>query len=265
MSCDLIELVSVFNAVFDDMAKTQKKKRKMNPNDAAAEATQVYQEQLSRWANDVREGLATHDFFRVMIVQKKCRAPLDHFHLFMQKNSRSDTDPSTLSLLVWGKAAELHSDLKDLCDLDSWQDTISNIPQSLRAEYIDFIVSVTASQLADFEMRVMVPLQALDLQMLWLGKCDPHETDTDRVRVCRRLLEDDEAAMPLVPLKLRYLFSSELAYAVRSGGKLPTSLWLLMRSVCAAFKADTQDIESINSVIKDRGGKQTTKHCFPFV
>ncbi len=122
-------------------------------------------------------------------------------------------------------------------------------------DYTHFIVSVTSSHLADFEMRVMTPIKGLDLQILWLSRKHPTQHCAERVRVCKAILGEPEDKLPLLVLKIRFCFFSELRYCVDSAGQLPTTLWTVFRSIAAAWRADTQDIESINSLIKDRQGE----------
>ena len=89
-----------------------------------------------------------------------------------------------------------------------------------------------------------------------------------RLTVCKRLLHTADRELPLTALKVKHMFACEVQYAVRSNGKLPTTLWLLMSTVCCAWKTETQDIEWINSLIKDsawddRNAPQTLAQVHP--
>eukprot|EP00959_Pyramimonas_sp_CCMP1952_P437117 9152007-Pyramimonas_sp.AAC.2 len=87
---DFVQLCAVFEDLFDEMsAKADKRKTKYqkrdDPTEVSAEMSEIYQQQLSRWAADVKNALSGVHFFHVMVVMSKARAPLDHFHLFLQR------------------------------------------------------------------------------------------------------------------------------------------------------------------------------------
>ena len=108
------ELREVLLRVFDDSASGgNAKRRKANPDpmEVQAEATDAYKAQLSRWSADVKAGIESNRFCFTMMIIHRCRQPLDHLHLFLQRKHGGSTEPSTLARLVWGKASEIYQDL----------------------------------------------------------------------------------------------------------------------------------------------------------
>ncbi len=120
LSGSAADLRRVREEVFtEDEKKNKGKKRKADlDTEVQAESTEAYKEQMGRWAADVRIGVASNDFFYVMMILRRCREPLDHFHLYLQRRHSEDRlEPTTLAKLVWGKAQDIHSDLAALCNL----------------------------------------------------------------------------------------------------------------------------------------------------
>eukprot|EP00959_Pyramimonas_sp_CCMP1952_P380077 7962292-Pyramimonas_sp.AAC.1 len=145
----------------------------------------------------------------------------------------------------------MHAELIDLCQPNSWADFLDGAPISQAGDYSKFALDVACSHLADYEMRVLSIVNSLNCQVLLLGKCLPGDPDEKRKNIAADILAVPEREAPILVIKIRYLFWRELAYCRDNAGRLPTTLWLIIRTICAGLKAETQDIEGINSVIKD--------------
>ncbi len=132
-----------------------------------------------------------------------------------------------------------------------WNDVLDKLPATGIQEYVRLIASITSEHLTDYEMRILRPLSGLEYQMLWLAESPPEVEKTKRADVCRAILACRDNDVHINVLKLKYCFFRELQYGVASGGRIPATLYTIMRAIACAWRADTQDIESINSLIKD--------------
>ena len=113
------------------------------------------------------------------------------------------------------------------------------------------LLKLSCSQAADYDHRIMSRVKGFSApaQLLALVKESAGIVCPVRRDLCRRLLQADAKDLHLTVLKLRTVFYKEVQDCAASG-TLAMPLYGLLRSVASAWRPDSQDIESINSMIK---------------
>ena len=67
---------------------------------------------------------------------------MDHFANTISKKREPGT-PTSLSLLIWGRAKKIEQDLAELCNPDQWEDILDEVPVVDMVVFKQFIMVLT--------------------------------------------------------------------------------------------------------------------------
>ena len=86
--------------------------------------------------------------------------------------------------------------------------------------------------------------------MLWFAHGTVDDKCPDRVLVAKELLQTDAANLPPTARKVKKLFFKELIQVIGADGECPVALYVPFRMLACKWRADTQEIEGIMSMIQ---------------
>lgn len=137
--------------------------------------------------------------------------------------------------------AGIRQESRSLMDLKAFNEVLSGIADSpTRSKYTGLVLKMSASQLADFDVRIMCRVNSDPARLLLLAKELPDVACPMRQALCKDLLNQAPSAMHLTALKVRTTFAEEIKVCARQG-TLAVPLFAIMATVAATWRPDSQD------------------------
>lgn len=227
LRCPLDTLHKVWNRVFAFIPEAAAAGHVGGLDELAAEETKAYQEKMGRWARDAGRGLHDDRFWLTLQLSKKLKESLDHLLHFLMQNRHGG--PLNLSVLVWGKAAEIREHICKLFEPDQWTELLSFATKvGLHDVMRGCIRQELFSMLADYDRRIMHRVTLSPYDLLWFAY-KPHDQYCEqRKLIASKLLESDETALHVTACKVKQLFPAAVKFAAHSG-KVPLQLYAIFR------------------------------------
>lgn len=255
------ELLAVLNDAFLKQARHQADRASRNPDELGAQLEHVvdelsldqrllFSQNMSLWCKGAAEAINSPAFWVVMCIRHRVGVPLERFRRFLQKHEvlKKSTSAGSLAHLVWGKASEYLQMFDSLMDDAPWQDILSGWPaEQGRQSLMGLIQWMVAACAADFQRRIVARLAEYPFCLLWLAKEEPTKVCHRRKAVAVDLLSRDD--LDPNARKLRQLFEAQLQETSETG-LLDRTLWTHVRALAMMWRCGTEEIESINSLIK---------------
>ena len=139
----------------DKSAGSKVKKRKLGEgsgqmDEMGVEETAERTEKLGRWATDALRGVKCNLFYLCLLVSSRTKVPLDHC-LYALMQAQPYGEPTSLALLIWGKAQLLRGDLAKLRLRSAWVDIINQAPAEVRGKLWAGIQRVVIRAVAEYD------------------------------------------------------------------------------------------------------------------
>ena len=225
----------------------------------ADEEAEEYRAKATKWNADVLAAVADPKWFFTMMLSHRARQPLRHFYLSLQKHSElkdDSMDPQNVGYmahLVWGKAETFASEFSGMLRKDHWNhlldeaDNYVSVQDAFQAP--SAIVALVLNGAAEFDMRVHAVIKRFPARWLLLAYSSPTIGCDIRKRVAHEVLVANVEDLDITTFKLKTMFGDELRVAARDG-TLCNDAYAVIWWIARTWKADTQYIEGLNSVLK---------------
>ena len=186
------------------------------------------------------------------------RGPWRHVHLWLEKHSvltdGMDSDNvAAMALLVWHKADIFAREFGALIRKGPWAVLLEEHEEHIScdaATRIDSaVVSLTLNAAAEYDMRIRAFTKRFPARWLLWAAAPANEVCEERKQVASELVAAMSEELDITTAKLTIIFQNDLLAASRDG-KLSDDLHATVWWVARYWKADTQSIEGLNSVLK---------------
>ena len=233
-------------------------------DDTREDETAAYRLRLSKWAQGTKNAATSCIFWFLLYCCRTLRSPLRHFMLLVQKETKAG---ACMFKLVTGKLDELTKEfqtlfarLPEIVNRALHLSGCLHEEKGLNASDINQLRFIALRLLmlhwAAFRRRIIRPLQQYPFKLFWLIKSPPRQACAKRQNIAREVLALRGSQLDSSTLKLRSMCDAELRYIAQHGvfQDVPcvsgSFLFAWLKGLSQMLPADTQAIESINSVIK---------------
>ena len=216
-----------------------------------------YREVRGRWKREMLEAISHPLFCSILIVGRRARSPQQHVFRTLEKRITEEelaAKGGHLAQLVTGKCSSIAKEFEALVAGDA------EINQAIRlggssanaCALNEFAVLCILNASASFERRIHRSLRRFPCLLLWFAAHPPTTPCSQRERIAKLILDTPPSDLEINARKIRLLCDSDLRQAA-AHGTTGIFLFTLVKCISISIKADVQEIEGINSMIKRIG------------
>ena len=249
-------LIAVFKAVLEKQKPSRRRPGAETELQSDDEGREEHQVRFGKWGKACLQGLQTKEWIQVMKISHRAKVPLQHLLFAIEKHSKRLIGTQALrheqvhfiALLVWGKATEIANEFNAMTNLNCWNDVLTQAELAEPKVHNVMFVHLFHGA-AEYDLRIKKPTLQWPARMLLMVKQPAGTYCEIRKTVASEVLGADVHYLEINTLKIRTIFQGELERA-RDTGKLDESLFQLLWWIARKWRADTQEVEGINSCLK---------------